>query len=104
MRQYGLNMITNTVDDPHQLKSNNEVAKASLKKRLDPGSVPGPGNYNPQKVPDIGAMPNNNSTSMENAAMLRKGHDKNLYSKLGISDNDIVGKKGAAFNSTAPRF
>ena len=97
-------MITNTIDDPHQLKTNNEVAKASLKKRLNPNIVPGPGNYNPQKVPDIGSIPSNNSTSVENAAMLRKAHDKNLFSKLGITDNDMIGKKGAAFNSTAPRF
>ena len=104
MRQYGLNMITNTLDDPHQLKTNNEVAKASLKKRLQPSAYPGPGNYDPQKVPDIGHLPSNNSTSVENAAMLRKGHDKNLFSKLGINDNDMISKKGAAFNSTAPRF
>ena len=104
MRQYGLNMITNTLDDPHQLKTNNEVAKASLKKRLQPSDYPGPGNYDPQKVPDIGHLPSNNSTSVENAAMLRKGHDKNLFSKLGINDNDMISRKGAAFNSTAPRF
>ena len=34
MHQYGLNMITNTLPDPDQLKTNNEVAKAQLKKRL----------------------------------------------------------------------
>ena len=28
MRQYGLNMITNTLQDPDLIKSNNEVAKA----------------------------------------------------------------------------
>ena len=34
MRQYGLNMITNTIQDPDQIKTNNEVTKAELKKRL----------------------------------------------------------------------
>lgn len=47
MRQYGLNMISNTLPDPEQVKSSNEVAKAQIKKRLTADSVPGPGQYNP---------------------------------------------------------
>ena len=45
MHQYGLNMITNTLQDPEQIKTNNEVTKAELKKRLTSSSVPGPGEY-----------------------------------------------------------
>lgn len=45
MRQYGLNMITNTLQDPDQMKANNEVAKAALKKRLVGTQGPGPGDY-----------------------------------------------------------
>jgi len=48
MRQYGLNMITNTLPDPEKLKTNNEVAKAALKKRLQNFS-PGPGEYSLEK-------------------------------------------------------
>ena len=45
MRQYGLNMIAHTIQDPEHIRSNNEVAKAQLKARLKPDSVPGPGAY-----------------------------------------------------------
>ena len=56
MRQYGLNMITNTLQDPDQIKTNNEVAKAALKKRLETHHAPGPGEYDPVKKPPIGAL------------------------------------------------
>jgi len=55
MRQYGLNMITNTLPDPDQMKSNNEVAKAQLKKRLNAEQSPGPGSYDPLMKPPLGA-------------------------------------------------
>ena len=42
-------MITNTIQDPENLKTNNEIAKAQLKKRFEK-SEPGPGTYNPDKL------------------------------------------------------
>ena len=48
MQKYGINMITNTIQDPSNLKQNNEIAKAQLKKRLDTFE-PGPGSYDPIK-------------------------------------------------------
>lgn len=49
MRQYGLNMITNTLQDPGQIKMTNMVMKEQLKKRLTIESVPGPGEYETAK-------------------------------------------------------
>ena len=99
MRQYGLNMITNLLPDPDSIKQNNEVAKAQLKKRLVTDATPGPGDYNPFKQPPIGDSLSPNDQSLE----FKKAKEKNLLSKLGLQDN-LLGKKGLAFNSTAPRF
>ena len=83
LRQYGLNMITNTLQDPEQIKSNNEVAKAALKKRLITNEPPGPGQYNPVKQP-IGPHTSRNST-LDNISDLRKVKDKSvLLGKLGF--------------------
>ena len=101
MRQYGLNMITNTIQDPEQMKSNNEVAKAQLKKRLIDDQPPGPGQYDPLKKPPLGGSPS--PLSLETIAELKRGKDKSLLSKLGIQEN-LLSKKGLAFNSTSPRF
>ena len=76
-------MITNTLQDPEQIKSNNEVAKAALKKRLITNEPPGPGQYDPLKHP-IGSYSTRNST-LDNIADLRKVKDKSvLLSKLGL--------------------
>ena len=81
MRQYGLNMITNTLQDPDQIKSNNEVVKAELKRRLAANDVPGPGSYNPARKPPIGG-PTPAFTPELIAEIKRK--DKSLLSKLGL--------------------
>ena len=96
MRQYGLNMITNTLQDPEQIKSNNEVAKAALKKRLTSHEPPDPGDYDPVKKAPIGASQTPNNLTLETLAELKRGKDKNMLSKLGINDS-LVGKKGMAF-------
>ena len=84
LRQYGLNMITNTLQDPEQIKSNNEVAKAALKKRLVSNQPPGPGQYDPVKQAIIGSYSTRNST-LENISDLRKVKDKSvLLGKLGF--------------------
>ena len=49
-----------------------------------------------------GSQPQN-SLTLETLAELKKGKDRNLLSKLGLNEA-LVGKKGMAFNSTAPRF
>ena len=100
MRQYGLNMITNTLQDPEMIKSNNEVAKAQLKKRMLNNDAPGPGDYNPQAKPPIGGPIS--GISPETIAELVK-KDRHILSKLGITDSLSV-QKGKAFNSAAPRF
>ena len=56
------------------------------------------------KKPPIGAQKSPNSFTIENLQELKKGKDKNLLSKLGLNDSLVGGKKGMAFNSTAPRF
>ena len=43
-----MNILSQTLLDPDQLKSQNELAKAQLKKKLA-GPEPGPGSYNPIK-------------------------------------------------------
>lgn len=94
-------MITHTLQDPEQYKSNNEVAKNALKKRLEDHSTPGPGEYDPQKVPPIGQT--SSQYGIDNFDEVRKIKDKGLLSKLGLNEN-LIGKKGTAFNSTSPRF
>jgi len=39
-------MLTQTIHDPDQLKSQNELIKAQMKRKLA-GPEPGPGAYNP---------------------------------------------------------
>ena len=90
-------MITNTLQDPDQIKTNNEVAKAALKKRLETHHAPGPGEYDPVKKPPIGALQSPNSFTLDNIAELKKGKDKNLLSKLGLNEALVGGKKGTAF-------
>ena len=76
-------MITNTLQDPEQIKSNNEVAKAALKKRLVTNLPPGPGQYDPVKQP-IGSYSARNAT-LDNISDLRKVKDKSvLLGKLGF--------------------
>lgn len=96
-------MITNTLQDPDAIKSNNEVAKAALKRRLETHQSPGPGDYNPQKNLPLGQSHSPHNLTLDTLAELKKGKDRNLLSKLGLNEN-LVGKKGMAFNSAAPRF
>ena len=93
-------MITNLMPDPDSLKQNNEVAKAELKKRLMSNMPPGPGEYDPKKNESFNAF---NGDKIDAVSDFRKPKDKSLLSKIGLQDN-LIGKKGLAFNSTSPRF
>ncbi len=89
--------------DPDSIKQNNEVAKAQLKKRLVTNHSPGPGEYDPLKKPPIG---NQSPLGVSESGLdLKKigGKDRSLLQRLGLQDN-LLGKKGLAFNSTSPRF
>ena len=94
-------MITNTLQDPHEIKTNNEVTKAQLKKRLTAEEIPGPGSYLSQNGSGSNKISAIDGSEITEA--LKRGRDKSMLRNLGLNDS-LVGKKGLAFNSTAPRF
>ena len=98
MRQYGLNMIANTIQDPENIRSNNEVAKAQLKARLKPDSIPGPGAYQPEKLPPIGAA-SPRPAALEGPAWVKTIVDSRVMSKLGRRDRNAP-SKALAFDSS----
>ena len=102
MRQYGLNMIAHTIQDPENIRSNNEVAKAQLKARLKPDSIPGPGAYQPEKLPPIGAA-SPRPAALEGPAWVKTIVDSRVMSKLGRRDRNAP-SKALAFDSSSPRF
>ena len=76
--------------------------KAQLKKRLDLGHNPGPGDYDPVKKPPIGGKGSDMNNLSQELIDEIKRKDRSLLGKLGISEGSA--KKGAAFSSGVPRF
>lgn len=81
-----MNILSQTILDPDQLKSQNELAKTQLKKKLA-GPEPGPGSYNPNKPQRFATF------DIAEVQDMRAG---NLTT--------IAESKHAAFNTSSPRF
>jgi len=99
-KAYGIKMLSGSFPDPDNLKTNNEVTKTQLKKRLG-GVSPGPGDYHPKGT----ARANN---TLENIAdkwktPIAQG-TRNSRNKSQLDQESLDLNKAAAFNSSTPRF